>query len=128
MRTFWKTQWAVSPIIPGLVLALLGSVAAGAGGPATYDKGELGTYVRDGRFMHRTDLGSSTASTGAHAMNSDRAARFDKGDLGSYVRVGQFLWHEKGAGAESSAASTATTRQPQLRLVDHQKHVHRFPM
>ncbi|MBL7649475.1 MAG: hypothetical protein JNK74_25135 [Candidatus Hydrogenedentes bacterium] len=73
-------------IASALTIATLGSAAYAEN---TIDKGDLGKYVRQGRFVK--PVLTSSLRTEAVAGQTQRSAVIDKGDLGSYERTGRFL-------------------------------------
>ncbi len=108
-----------------LAIALFGNVAEAT---TTIDKGDLGTYQRHGRFVHR--ILSSTAEWGTSASpaaNSvDRQVRYEKGDLGTWVRDGRRVM-KVATGASDRHDSGRGFHEATYRTVDHIKHIHRYP-
>ncbi len=96
-------------IASALAIATLGSTAFAEG---TIDKGQLGRYVRQGRFV-KPVLTPSTR-TEAVAPQAQRSVIVDKGDLGTYERKGRFLkpvlevGHQGWSADAASPASTVT--------------------
>jgi hypothetical protein len=73
-------------IASAIAIATLGSTAFAEN---TIDKGELGKYVRQGRFVK--PLLTPSPRTEAVAPQAQSTAVIDKGDLGKYERTGRFL-------------------------------------
>lgn len=73
-------------IAGALAIATLGSTAFAEN---TIDKGELGKYVRQGRFVK--PVLTPSPRTEAVAPRAQRSTIIDKGDLGKYERKGRFL-------------------------------------
>ncbi|MBL7649474.1 MAG: hypothetical protein JNK74_25130 [Candidatus Hydrogenedentes bacterium] len=84
-----------------LALATLGTTAFAE---TTIDKGDLGTYVRQGRFV-KPILTTSTR-TEAIATPDESKALINKGDLGTYERKGRFLKPVLNVGLQGWSADT----------------------
>lgn len=77
-----------------LILTIAGAVTIATLGTTafaenTIDKGELGKYVRQGRFVK--PVLTSSPRTEANSVRDQAKAIVDKGDLGKYERQGRFL-------------------------------------
>jgi hypothetical protein len=77
-----------------LILTIAGAVAIATLGTTafaenTIDKGELGKYVRQGRFVK--PVLTPSPRTEAPAIHAKDKAFVDKGDLGKYERQGRLL-------------------------------------
>jgi hypothetical protein len=91
------------------------------------DKGDLGKYERDGKFL-RPILSAPPRSTETSPANAHPSAtRFviDKGDLGRYERIGKHL--RRLPGKRSHPVSTNAPTRHVYRQVYHHKHTHSFP-
>jgi hypothetical protein len=73
-------------IASALAIATLGSTAFAEN---TIDKGDLGKYVRQGRFVK--PVLTPSPRTEVVAPQAQRSTLIDKGDLGTYERKGRFL-------------------------------------
>ena len=100
-----------------LILSAVGALALASLTSMTYaentiDKGELGKYVRQGRFVK--PVLAPSPRTEAVAPRTQRSAVVDKGDLGKYERTGRFLkpvlevGHQGWSADAVSPASTVT--------------------
>lgn len=81
-----------------LILTIAGAVAIATLGSTafaenTIDKGELGKYVRQGRFVKPVLTASPRGDSNSHMASVDIGTRpiIDKGDLGKYERHGRTL-------------------------------------
>jgi len=108
-----------------LAIALFGSIAEAK---PIIDKGDLGKYQRDGKFLRRILSSPSDAgSTGQNAVpSSTRGIRYDKGELGTWVRDGRRVSKEV-RGVSGHCSSRQGFQEPHYMVVDHIKHIHRFP-
>lgn len=95
--------------IGAIAIATLGNVAFAE---TTIDKGDLGKYVRQGRFVKPVLTPSPRTEGSASLASAD--ATIDKGELGKYKRAGRFLkpvlevGPQGWASDEAIAASTVT--------------------
>ncbi len=90
-------------IASALAIATLGSSAFAEN---TIDKGELGKYVRQGRFVK--PVRTPSPRTEAVAPRAQRSEVIDKGDLGTYERTGRFLQPVLEVGHQGWSADTAS--------------------
>lgn len=91
------------------------------------DKGDLGSYERHGRFVHRTSDGGASSTGSTLTATRDQAADvvYDKGDRGVWVRDGKFVTRVR---TESNATPSTTSGVPKKegRILDHKTHRHHF--
>ncbi|MCC6487364.1 MAG: hypothetical protein IT364_07675 [Candidatus Hydrogenedentes bacterium] len=106
-------------------IALFGSIAEAK---PIIDKGDLGKYERDGKFLRRILTSpSEVGSPGQSAVTSTaREVRYDKGELGTWVRDGRRVSKEV-KGVSGHRSSRQGFQEPHYMVVDHIKHIHRFP-
>jgi hypothetical protein len=90
-------------IAGALAIATLGTTAFAEN---TIDKGELGKYVRQGRFVK--PVLTPSPRTEAVAPRTQSSAILDKGDLGKYERKGRFLKPVLEVGPQGWSADAAT--------------------
>lgn len=67
----------------------IGMLASAAQADTLIDKGALGKYERQGRFVK--PLQTPTPRSESTVPAADTAVLVDKGDLGTYIRHGRFL-------------------------------------
>jgi hypothetical protein len=108
-----------------LAIALFGSIAEAK---PIIDKGDLGKYQRDGKFLRQILTSPSDAgSAGQSAVTSTtRGVRYDKGERGSWVRDSRRVTKVY-EGESNGRISQKGFQEPHYMVVDHIKHIHRFP-
>lgn len=114
-----------------VVVAIFAATLLGSAADAKpiIDKGALGKYERDGRFLHRVYAGSSRTMSPAtvHAdTNAANGVRYDKGALGTWMRDGRRVTRIYESD-EKATTGTSQSKKRTFRTVDHIKHIHRFP-
>lgn len=131
-----RNQWAVYLIIMGvgLGLSVVSTDALASPGPAKYDKGDLGQYVRDGARLLRIKTTAKTASSAvtssghraipAGPRSLEGRVVYDKGDLGKYFRNGSRVLRVA-SGVKHRPCTM--DHSDKVRVVNHIKHKHRFP-
>ena len=126
MKTYLdKTAWMAL----GAGCAMLVSGIATA---QQIDKGDLGSYERHGRFVHRVnDGGPSGGSSSAQATSSATETRpegvvYDKGELGTWVRDGKFVRKVRDV-SSSPSSTTRPAAKREGKVLDHKTHRHNLP-
>lgn len=110
-----------------LLLSAIGAIAITTFGTTTFaentiDKGDLGKYVREGRFVK--PILTPSPRTDAIAPQADKVATVNKGDLGTYERKGRFLKPvlEVGVQGWSSADVSATSSVTHVHGLNAKEH------
>lgn len=122
MKTYSdKTAWMA--LTAGCAM-LIGGIAAAQ----QIDKGDLGTYERHGRFVHRVadGGGSSSGATMTASKNEQAGVVYDKGEVGTWIRDGKYVRKARPASSATPSKSIAVARDTGT-VLDHKTHVHNLP-
>jgi hypothetical protein len=122
MNTTRTLRNAAIALIAGTVLS---TTTAFAG--TVIDKGDLGKYERQGRFVHRIATPAARPSNGTAVKDAGQVT-YDKGELGTYERSGRFVWRAPRVNANTAenVASGPGFSEREYRVVNHHKHTHKY--
>ena len=107
------------------LIAALFLVSGTAFAGVTYDKGDLGKYVRESRFVHRVPTVAAAPHSSTEVATSPKQSNIvDKGVLGKYVRKGRFMFRIS-TNVPNKPSSTQKDANS-VRKADHIKHIHTY--
>ncbi|MBI2422721.1 MAG: hypothetical protein HYV27_07815 [Candidatus Hydrogenedentes bacterium] len=114
--------YSILTIATVLIAAFIGNQAFAG---TTSGQDAQGAYERHGRFLKPLLGPAVNDATDAPVSAPAETAGIDKGDRGQYVRHGRFV-KEVTTAAQREASAEAPVAAG-YRIVDHGKHIHRYP-